>query len=170
MSDAESFHEYVRARTAALGRVAFLLTGDAYLAEDLVQLTLIRVAARWEKITAAGDPDPYVRRVLYTQHVSWWRRMRREAPVAQALPERVVPDFTGDVATGLAVHDALARLAPRQRAVLVLRYFEDLTEAETASALGVSLGTVKSQAKDALARLRTIAPDLSERRLTEATR
>lgn len=167
MTDAESFHEYVRARLATLARVAYLLTGDAHLAEDLVQLTLVRVAARWENISAGGDPDPYVRRVLYTQHVSWWWRVRREALVTHALPERAAPDFSAEVATALTVRGALARLAQRQRAVLVLRYFEDLTEVETAATLGVSVGTVKSQTRDALARLRVIAPELSELHLAE---
>lgn len=117
MTDAESFHEYVRVRRAALGRVAYLLTGDAHLADDLVQLTLVRVAARWERVAAAGDPDGYVRRVRYTQHVSWWRRVRREASPVAELPERAVPDFAPDAATALAVRAALSRLAPRQRAV-----------------------------------------------------
>lgn len=161
MSDAESFHEYARSRLPMLSRVAFLLTGDAHLADDLVQLTLVRVASRWEQLAGGPNPDAYVRRVLYTQHVSWWRRVRREALPAAVLPERAVPDFAGAAATALAVRAALAKLAPRQRAVLVLRYFEDLTETETAAALGVSVGTVKSQTRDALARLRVIAPELA---------
>jgi DNA-directed RNA polymerase specialized sigma24 family protein len=76
----QSFEEYVHARNAALSRIAYLLTGDHHLAEDLVQATLLRVVGRWAGLVAAGDPDPYVRRVLYDLHVSWWRR--REAPVA----------------------------------------------------------------------------------------
>ncbi|MEV4413802.1 SigE family RNA polymerase sigma factor [Catellatospora sp. NPDC049609] len=170
MTDAESFHEYARSRLPMLGRVAFLLTGDAHLADDLVQLTLVRVASRWEQLSRGGDLDAYVRRVLYTQHVSWWRRVRREAAPAAVLPERAVPDFSGAAATALAVRAALARLAPRQRAVLVLRYFEDLTEVETAAALGVSVGTVKSQTRDALARLRVIAPELAGAELMGAGR
>src|SRR5688572_12840212 len=98
MSDAESFHEYARSRLPMLSRVAFLLTGDAYLADDLVQLTLVRVASRWEQLAAGPNPDAYVRRVLYTQHVSWWRRVRREAVPAAVLPERAVPDFAGAAA------------------------------------------------------------------------
>jgi RNA polymerase sigma-70 factor (sigma-E family) len=167
VSDAASFEEYVRARSAGLGRVAYLLTGDAHLAEDLVQLTLIRVAGHWERISAARDPDQYVRRVLYTQHVSWWRRVRLEAVPAAELRDVPAEDFTGRLAVGLAVRAALLRLPPRQRAVIVLRYFEDLTEAQTAQALGVAVGTVKSQSRDALARLRQFAPELAELPLSE---
>jgi RNA polymerase sigma-70 factor (sigma-E family) len=158
----ESFREYVNARFAALVRAAYLLTGDRHLAEDLVQTTLIRVASRWERLTAVGDPDAYVRRVLYTQHVSAWRR--RRAPASSYLPSRDAthPDFANQVAVSQAVRHALARLGPRQRAVLVLRYFEDLSETRVAEVLGCSVGTVKSQARDGLARLRELAPELAE--------
>ncbi|WP_144126198.1 SigE family RNA polymerase sigma factor [Catellatospora sichuanensis] len=161
MTDAESFDEYARSRLPMLARVAYLLTGDPFLADDLVQLTLLRLASRWEQVSAAREPDAYVRRILYTQHVSWWRRVRREALPVAVLPERAAADFTGETVTALAVREALARLAPRQRAVLVLRYFEDLSEAETAAVLGIAVGTVKSQTRDALARLRVIALELS---------
>ncbi|WP_155372480.1 SigE family RNA polymerase sigma factor [Catellatospora vulcania] len=161
MTYAESFEEYARSRLPMLARVAYLLTGDPYLADDLVQLTLLRLASRWEQVSAAREPDAYVRRILYTQHVSW-RRVRREALPVAVLPERAAADFAGETVTALAVREALARLAPRQRAVLVLRYFEDLSEAETAAVLGVAVGTVKSQTRDALARLRRIAPELSD--------
>ncbi len=158
----ESFREYVHARFAGLVRAAYLLTGDRQLAEDLVQTTLIRVASRWERLIAAGDPDGYVRRVLYTQHVSAWRR--RRVPSGYSLPPRdaTQPDFAHQVAVSEAVRAALARLGPRQRAVLVLRYFEDLSETRVAEILGCSVGTVKSQARDGLARLRVLAPELAE--------
>jgi RNA polymerase sigma-70 factor (sigma-E family) len=156
----QSFEEFVRARTAALSRVAYLLTGDHHLAEDLVQQALLRVAGRWPALVARGDPDAYVRRVMYNQHISWWRR--REAPTArQEVPKGSTPDPGDAVVAAVAVRQALARLGPRQRAVLVLRYFEDLTEARTAEILGISVGTVKSQARDGLARLRALAPELS---------
>jgi RNA polymerase sigma-70 factor (sigma-E family) len=157
----QSFREYVRARTAALSRVAYLLTGDRHLAEDLVQQTLVNVASRWERISS-DDPDPYVRRALYNQYVSWWRRRRREPVTVSAewLPERAAPGT--DATLALTVRQALGRLAPRQRAVLILRYFEDLSESQTAAALGISVGSVKSQARDALARLRKLAPELGD--------
>ncbi|GAA4728651.1 SigE family RNA polymerase sigma factor [Phytohabitans rumicis] len=158
----DSFRDYVHARVAALSRSAYLLTGDPHLAEDLVQQTLVRVAAHWERILAGGDPDAYVRRTLYHQHISWWRRWRREPVPVERLPEPAAVEPHGPLDTAIAVRGALRRLAPKQRAVLVLRYFEDLTEAQTAVALGVSIGTVKSQTRDALARLRTLAPDLAE--------
>ncbi|GGM05522.1 SigE family RNA polymerase sigma factor [Dactylosporangium sucinum] len=156
------FEEYVRARAAGLARVAFLLTGDAHLAEDLVQVTLIEVASRWERILAGGDPEPYVRTVLYRKHLSWWRRHRRDARPTGELPEPAVPDIAGEVTTTVAVRRALDTLAPKQRAVLVLRYFEDLTESQAATVLGVRVGTVRSQTRDALARLRRLAPELSD--------
>ncbi|MFF5228756.1 SigE family RNA polymerase sigma factor [Dactylosporangium sp. NPDC000521] len=156
----ESFLAYVRERVAALSRIAFLLTGDRHLAEDLVQETLLRVAGRWGRIAAGGDPDPYVRRTLYHQHVSAWRRHRGRTVHVEHPPDRPGPDESDAVTGGVAVRAALARLAPRQRAVIVLRYFEDLTEAQTADILGCRVGTVKSQTRDALARLRAIAPEL----------
>ncbi|MET7401045.1 SigE family RNA polymerase sigma factor [Dactylosporangium sp. NPDC005572] len=158
----QRFEEYVRARVAGLSRIAYLLTGDAHLADDLVQVTLIEVAARWERILAGGDPEPYVRKVLHRKHLSWRRRWRREAVPTGALPERAGPDISGGVTTTVAVREALAALAPKQRAVLVLRYFEDLTETQAASVLGVTVGTVRSQTRDALARLRKLAPALTD--------
>ncbi|MEV4518448.1 SigE family RNA polymerase sigma factor [Dactylosporangium sp. NPDC049525] len=160
----ESFRQYVGDRLAALSRVAYLLTGDVHQAEDLVQATLIRVADRWDRIVRGGDPDPYVRRVLYTQHVSAWRRRKvHDEPYAEP-PDQVTPDPSGQVVVSLAVRQALARLSPRQRAVLVLRYFEDHTEARTAEILNLSVGTVKSHAREALERLRTVAPELAAAR------
>ncbi|MEV4620118.1 SigE family RNA polymerase sigma factor [Asanoa sp. NPDC049573] len=160
----DSFRDYVAARLVSLSRAAFLLTGDRHLAEDLVQQALIQVASRWEKISAGGDPDPYVRRVLYTQHVSWWRRHRLIDRPHAVPPDVVVADRAHDTDTELTVRQALRRLTPKQRAVLVLRYFEDLTEAQTAEVLGLSVGTVKSNTRDALARLRAVAPELEDLR------
>lgn len=164
MDPERSFEAYVRGRGPALFRAAFLLTGDHHLAEDLVQQALLAAAGRWRRITASGDPDGYVRRVLYHEHASWWRRRRRRvAEVGPATPEAVTTDRSDEVLLALTVRHALARLAPRQRAVLVLRYFEDLTEAQTAEVLGIRVGTVKSQVRDALARLRVLAPELADR-------
>ena len=158
---AVSFEAYVHARNAALSRIAYLLTGDHHLAEDLVQQTLLRVVGHWRRVAKAGDPDAYVRRVLYHQHISWWRRRRHHEEYPGHVPHRPTPDPSDEVVATVAVRKALARLAPRQRAVLVLRYFEDLSESQTAEILGVSVGTVKSQARDGLARLRVLAPELN---------
>ncbi|HET7357441.1 MAG TPA: SigE family RNA polymerase sigma factor [Nocardioidaceae bacterium] len=159
MSAPESFEEYVAARYAALSRTAYLLTGNHHDAEDLVQSVLMKAVPVWRRIRA--DPEPYVHRMLVNENISRWRKHRgREHAVAS------VPD---EAATGSGIEDrldlldALRRLSPRQRTVLVLRYFEDLTEAQTAELMGTALGTVKSQARDALARLRTLAPGLDLR-------
>jgi RNA polymerase sigma-70 factor (sigma-E family) len=169
--DAESdFRAYVAARIASLSRVAYLLTGDWHAAEDLVQLALINVARHWERVSATGDPDAYVRRALYNQHVSAWRRRRRTATVLPS-PDGPGPpggragpahDDSDDVATAVVVQAAMARLTRKQRAVLVLRFFEDRTEAETAEVLRCSVSTVKSQTRDALARIRVLAPELHD--------
>lgn len=162
MDAEESFDAYVRARGPGLFRVAYLLTGDHHLAEDLVQQALLRVVGRWSRVTTAGDPDVYVRRVLYHEHVSWWRRRRRRVTEVAEVSDVVGGDRSDEVVVAVAVRRALARLGARQRAVLVLRYFEDLSEARTAEILGMRVGTVKSQARDGLARLRELAPELSD--------
>ncbi|GAA1155535.1 SigE family RNA polymerase sigma factor [Nocardioides aquiterrae] len=155
MSGPESFEEYVAARRGALLRTAYLLTGHREDAEDLVQVALVKVVPRWGRI--AGDPEPYVRKVLVHESVNRWRRRRWREVHTDRLPEAPV---AGPGADRVALQQALARLAPRQRAVIVLRYYDDLTEAETARVLGVAVGTVKSQARDALVRLRELVPDL----------
>jgi len=154
VSGPDSFEEYVAARRGALLRTAYLLTGSGDDAEDLVQVALIKAVPHWKRI--ADHPEPYVRKILARESVSRWRRRRwREVPTGQ-LPETSVD---GPSADRVELQQALARLAPRQRAVIVLRYYEDLTEVETARVLGISVGTVKSQARDALARLRLDALD-----------
>ena len=147
------FHDFVAARSVALVRTAYLLTGNQHAAEELVQEALTRVVPRWRAIVAKGDPEPYVRRVLYTVHVSRWRRLRAH-PVTP--PAGRGPDEAEHATWRVALGQALDRLTPKQRAVLVLRYFEDLTERQTAAVLGISVSTVKSQSAQALLRLRTM--------------
>ncbi|WP_223190268.1 SigE family RNA polymerase sigma factor [Nonomuraea terrae] len=155
----DGFREFVLARQQALMRTAYLLTGDAHLAEDLLQTVLVKVVGHWAKLSRSGNPEAYTRKALVNQYISWRRRERPE------LPSAVVPDrATGGDESALdriVLRQALARLAPRQRAVIVLRFWEDLTEAQTADVLGCSVGTVKSQTHHALARLRVIAPELA---------
>lgn len=157
MAGREDFEEFVAARQHALLRTAFLLTGHRQDAEDLVQTALIKAVPHWHRI--AGDPEAYVRRILLRENISRWRARRwREVSVEDP---HEVPRPDEDVAGRVALREALVALAPRQRAVIVLRYFEDRTEAQTADLLGISVGTVKSQTRDALARLRTVRPDLA---------
>ncbi|MGN0064743.1 MAG: SigE family RNA polymerase sigma factor [Nocardioides sp.] len=144
------FEEWVAARRPALLRTAYLLTGNADDAEDLVQSALVKVVPHWSRI--AADPEAYVRKVLATTSVSRWRRRRWREVTTADVPEQALASHDTD--ERLALMAALGTLAPRQRAVVVLRYFDDLTERQTAETLGIAVGTVKSQARDALARLR----------------
>ncbi len=158
------FEEFVRARSTSLARAAYLLTGDQHQGEELVQEALARAAQRWSSITSQGqDPEPYVRRILYTRAVDSWRR-RRVVEVLGPIPVHpVAASAAGEdeaAVRRVVLREALMRLTPRQRAVLVLRFFEDRTEVETAQLLDCSVNTVKSQSRHALARLRALAPDL----------
>lgn len=164
----EGFREFVQNRGQALSRTAYLLCGDHGAAEDLVQSALAKTAARWPTVRAAGSPEAYVRRVMVNERISWWRRRRHVEHPTGDLPERPSPgDESERVVRRITVAAALAQLAPRQRAVIVLRFYEDLSEAEAAAALGCGVGTVKRQTHDALARLRRIAPELAPRWLEE---
>jgi RNA polymerase sigma-70 factor (sigma-E family) len=158
---ADGFRDFVVARSPALARTAYLLTGDRQLAEDLVQEALTRVASRWSKVASGGDPEPYVRRVLYTCAVDGWRR-RRPREVLRSTPAESagVTDDAEAVTQRLTLQSAMAKLTVKQRAVLVLRFFEDRTEAQTAAALGCSISTVKSQTRHALRRLQELSPSL----------
>ncbi|MFC6422352.1 SigE family RNA polymerase sigma factor [Ornithinimicrobium tianjinense] len=156
-----AYSEFVHARRGSLLRAAYLLCGDAALAEDLVQEALIALAERWESV---DHPDAFVRRVIYRRRVSWWRRSRRETTTA-FLPDPGVDDGSDVRARDAEVHDVLRLLPPRQRAALVLRYFEDLTEAQTAQVMGVATGTVKSLSHQAVTRMRA---ELETRRVQQA--
>jgi RNA polymerase sigma-70 factor (sigma-E family) len=159
MPDEAAFAEFVAARSSALMRTAYLLTRDHHLAEDLVQTALFKAAMAWERIE--GEPEPYVRRILYTENVSWWRRRRRVVEAGPVRPEEPAGAGT-DVDLHVALERALGQLTAKQRTVLVLRYYEDLTEADAARVLGVGVGTVKSTHRRALLRLRRLAPHLGE--------
>jgi RNA polymerase sigma-70 factor (sigma-E family) len=145
--------EFVGAQYAVLLRTAYLLTGSSHEAEDLVQAALLKCLRRWETI---DDPLPYVRRVMTTLHISRWRRHRARELLTAIVPDRRERDRTEDVTERHALHAALRRLPPRMRAVVVLRFWADLSEAETANVLGCSIGTVKSTASRGLARLREV--------------
>lgn len=151
----EDFEAWMAARQRWLLRTAYLLSGDVHTAEDLVQTTLAKLYLAWDRVSAAGV-DAYARRILVNENASLWRRTWRHREVStDDLSRHEVPvhDRAYD-GTRAALWDAVRALAPRQRAVIVLRYYEQLSEAETAEALGISLGTVKSQANRAIATLR----------------
>jgi RNA polymerase sigma-70 factor (sigma-E family) len=153
----DDLHEFVRAAWPRLLRTAHLLCGNREDAEDLTQAALVKVIRHWRRVERADDPFAYARAVLVNTAASRWRRDRRLTELLPGVGARAtaaVPDPAGGVATRDAVRRALAGLPPRTRAVLVLRYFEDLSEAQTAQALGCSVGSVKSQASRGLARLR----------------
>jgi RNA polymerase sigma-70 factor (sigma-E family) len=146
--------EFAAARSPALLRAAWLLTGDAGKAEDLLQTALARVWRRWPRV-CDGAPEAYARRVLYTTYLTWWRRRWRAEVPAARMPDTPDPGNLADESvTRDVVRRALARLSPRQRAVVVLRFVEDRSAAETAALLGCPDGTVKTQTSRALAVLR----------------
>lgn len=148
------FAEFAAARSSRLIRVAYVLTGDQHAAEDLLQTALTKAAARWGRIHTA--PEAYVRQAMYREQVSWWRRRARHRETTMAdLPDQAAAVADVSAETRLSVQQALRALPAGKRAVLVLRYLEDLPEAQVASILGCSVGTVRSQTHKALAQLRT---------------
>ena len=154
-AEAEGFAQFVEARRRALLRTAWLLTGDWALAEDLVQTALVRSWPRWERIWRRGDPEMYVRRVMVNTWAGWRRRRWRAEQPSGAVPDSpAAGDLAAEAALRVAVRGALGSLSDRQRAVLVLRVFDDLSEAQVAEVLGCAVGTVKSTMARAVARLR----------------
>jgi RNA polymerase sigma-70 factor (sigma-E family) len=154
---ADGFDAYVEARGADLLRTAFLLTGDHQRAEDLVQTALGKVWSRWDHVVERAEPGPhaYVRKVMLTTYIAWWRRRWNGEAPTDVLPEVAQAGDSGRAsAERLDLLRALSALPRGQRAVVVLRYVEDLSEAQTAEVLGCSVGTVKSQCSRALAALR----------------
>lgn len=157
MDDAarRDFAEFAAARSRVLIRVAYVLTGDQHAAEDLLQTALTKAAARWGRIHTA--PEAYVRQVMYREQVSRWRRRARHRETTMAdLPDQAAaaPDVSAE--TWLSMQEALRALPAGKRAVLVLRYLEDLPEAQVASILGCSVGTVRSQTHKAVTQLRAV--------------
>jgi len=150
------FASWMAARQGRLLRTAYLLTGDVHAAEDLVQTALAKLYLAWDRVADAPSVDAYARKVLVNEHTSMWRRLWRHREVVSDTSTHEVPvrgeEYDG---FGAALWSAVRALPERQRAVVVLRYYEQLSEKETADALGVSLGTVKSQASRALTTLRT---------------
>jgi RNA polymerase sigma-70 factor (sigma-E family) len=152
----EGFAEFVAARQMAFSRIAYLLTGDHHAGQDLVQSALVKLAAHWQRVAATGDPEAYLRRIMVNERNTWWRH-RPALPVAD-VPERAGPDEAAGATDRVSLATALRALPPRQRAVIVLRFYADLSEAQAADAMNCSVGTVKSQTHAALARLRQLLP------------
>jgi len=163
MTGYADFEEFVLARRGALLRTAYLLTGNPHDAEDLVQAALIKVVPKWTRIQ--DRPEAYVRAVLARESTNRWRGRRWREVSTDTVPE-VMHHNSADRTDQIALLEDLRKLSPRQRAVLVLRYFDDLTEADTAAALGISVGTVKSHAHNGLARLRNQQADEEQSRAT----
>ncbi|MEO7447217.1 MAG: SigE family RNA polymerase sigma factor [Humibacillus sp.] len=161
MDDADrraDFTAYVSAREQALARLAYLLTGDRDEAEDLLQNALAKVYRHWDRVSAVELPDAYVRRILVNERNSGWRRMlrRRETPSSHVLEVIEPPSAPGrDPSVGIDLWRHVQTLPRQQRAAVVLRYYEDLTEAQTAEILECSVGTVKSHTSRAIAALRS---------------
>ena len=154
------FQGFVLGRRRALMRTAYLLTGDPGRAEDLVQTALAKAYVAWRRVRDVDDPDAYVARILINAHTSEQRRKRVREWFPGTVPERAVGDRADAVADRSALMAALATLAPRQRAVIVLRFWEDRSENDVAHLLGCSVGTVRSQTSRGLAKLRA-SPELS---------
>ncbi|WP_067131336.1 SigE family RNA polymerase sigma factor [Microtetraspora malaysiensis] len=152
MRNRADFERYVEQRSARLLRTAYLLCRDWATAEDLLQTALARAWLAWRRV--GDNPDPYVYRILTNTHASWWRRRWRAEVPAADLPDTAVADEADLVGARDAVRQAVDGLPPRQRAVIVLRYFADLPDTEIGEILGCSVATVRSQASRALAKLR----------------
>jgi RNA polymerase sigma-70 factor (sigma-E family) len=150
----EEFRDFMRGRWPAMVRLAYGLTGDLGHAEDIAQAAFARVYAAWGRLAGAGDPDAYLRQVVVNENRRRFRKQRVPEVLPGDLPDAGVADATDDCDERAVLLAALGRLGPRQRAVIVLRYWMDMSEADTAATLNCSVGTVKSQASRALAALR----------------
>ncbi len=164
--DIEGFAQFITVHYTDLLRTAYLLTGSDHAAEDLVQACLLKVMSRWDKVE---EPMSYLRRAMVNQRTSRWRRLHRELLSARP-PDSRTADPTGGLADRATLIADLARLPRRMRAVLVLRYWEDLSEAETAELLNCSVGTVKSQASRGLARLRELLSEPADTQEAQRSR
>jgi RNA polymerase sigma-70 factor (sigma-E family) len=149
------FEEFVTFRSTRLLRAAYQLTHDWAQAEDLMQTALAKAWRAWPRLRDEADPEPYVRKIMFNTYASWWhRRWNRERPTGEIPEQAQTSSSLGQVDDRDEVWRALGRLPKRQRAVIVLRFFEDMTEAHAAEVLNCSIGTVKSQTSRALATLR----------------
>jgi RNA polymerase sigma-70 factor (sigma-E family) len=153
-NDVTAFSEFVEARSSSLFRTAYLMVGDHQLAQDLLQEALVKTLIAWPRLRDRANVDAYTRRIVVTTSISWRRRRSFHERPTGTVPERIDPDPVEAVVTHDAVIAALLTVPPRQRAAIVLRYYQDLTEAQTAEVMGCSVGAVKSQVAAGLKRLR----------------
>lgn len=158
----EAFTDFVRASAPTLTRTAWLLTGDHALAQDLVQNAYAKTLRAWDRV-GSGDPTAYARRALVTGNIDRWRRTKGEVAVGLEFERPAADQFEDRVADRDRVARMLATLTPTQRRVVVLRYYEDLSEAQTADALGMTVGAVKAAAHRALTALRSHYPEGARR-------
>ena len=152
--DREAFDAFVRARLPELLRFGRALTGSPEAAADLVQDALERTVLAWPRLRSREEPEGYVRRIMVNRNISIWRKFGREQVTAE-----VVDSAAEDTHFDADLWRALRQLPPKQRAVIALRYYEDMSEADIARTLGCSVGTVKSQASKGLAKMRRLMPD-----------
>lgn len=152
--DSAAFADFAAARAGALYRAAYLMVGDHALAEDLVQEALTKTYVAWRRLHDRANAEAYARKAITTTAITWWRRRAWHEKPRDDVPEVAVDDHSDGVTEHDAMWSELQALPPRQRAAIVLRYYEDLTERETAEAMGCSIGTVKSQVFTGLEKLR----------------
>lgn len=163
MTRRDEFAEFVTARSPALHRAAYLMVGDASLAQDLVQEALVKTYAAWPRLRAKHNAEAYCRKAITTTAITWFRRRSWQERPTEHLPHvGDVPAHDDGVAQSQWLWDGLQRLPVRQRAAIVLRYYEDLTEAQTAEAMGCAVGTVKSQVSAGIAKLRDHLGDAAD--------
>jgi RNA polymerase sigma-70 factor (sigma-E family) len=161
-SDVSAYSDFVTARSASLFRTAYLVIGDYQLAQDLLQDALVRTYVAWPRLRDPGNAEAYTRRIVVTTAISWRRRRSFHEPPVEVVPETASTDPTDWIGTHDELWQALHLLPPRQRATVVLRFCEDLSEAQTAELMSCSVGTVKRQAFLALSRLRErLGPDFN---------
>jgi RNA polymerase sigma-70 factor (sigma-E family) len=168
------FEDWLSAHEGALQRTAHLLTGNVHAAQDLVQNTLAQLYKRWDRIRGVDNLDAYARRALVNEFRTAWRRPgRRGELLMEVVPDRPAPHAPSYDGSREAVWSFVCSLPPKQRIVVVLRFYEQLTEVEIAQLMGISVGTVKSQSSRALASLRAALPDhpeITDDRVTEEGR
>jgi RNA polymerase sigma-70 factor (sigma-E family) len=153
--DRSDFAEFVTARSTALHRAAYLMVGDVSLAQDLVKEALTKTYVAWPRLRDKGNAEAYTRKAITTTAISWFRRKRWSHELSSdSPPDKGSPGHADHVAQSAWLWAALMELPVRQRAAIVLRYYEDLTEAQTAEAMGCAVGTVKSQVSAGISKLR----------------